>query len=279
MAIPIINSWQNYYPVAHEGLGSSYERVVLNRLLSRLKRDYGFSRVLEAPCFGFTGITGINLVSLAQAGCEVYLEDDNEQRLELIRTTWMDLGLPVSLRLNQGFTALDYPDGHFDFAFNFSALWFVANLGSFLKELCRVVRGPILLCVPNRDGLGFRGQLKGYSRSRYPFLQPSFIDPYSIIHLMTRNGYRLRETDYIDCPPWPDIGMTKEDFTSKLLGREPHHDHHSDPDTALSILPYYKGEDPGFNQRMLRLSGLERYAPQSFKRYWAHHRYLLFHRD
>lgn len=279
MAIPIINNWQNYYPIAHEGLGSSYERIVLNRLLNRLKRDYGFTRVLEAPCFGFTGITGINLVAMAQAGCEVYLEDDNEQRLELIESTWRDLGLSVSLRLNPGFSALNYPDAFFDFAFNFSALWFVANLGSFLKELCRVLSGPLLLCVPNQDGWGFKGQLKGYSRSRYPFLQPSFIDPHSIIYIMKRNGYRLLETDFIDCPPWPDIGMTKEDFTFKLLGREPGPEQMPNPDNALSILPFYKGEDPGFEKRMLLLSGLERYAPQSFKRIWAHHRYLLFHRD
>jgi hypothetical protein len=38
MAIPIINNWQKYYPVAHEGLGSSYERIVLNRLLFSLKQ-------------------------------------------------------------------------------------------------------------------------------------------------------------------------------------------------------------------------------------------------
>jgi hypothetical protein len=96
---------------------------------------------------------------------------------------------------------------------------------------------------------------------------------------MKRNGYRLLETDLIDCPPWPDIGMTKEDFTSKLLGREPGPEQMPNPESALSILPFYKGEDPGFAKRMLLLSGLERYAPQSFKRIWAHHRYLLFHRD
>ena len=56
----------------------------------------------------------------------------------------------------------------FDFAFNFQPFG-SCNLDSFLSELCRVVSGPILLCVPNQDGLGFKGQLKGYNRSRYPF--------------------------------------------------------------------------------------------------------------
>ena len=33
MAVPIINDWVKYYTNPDEGLGSSYERIVLNQLL------------------------------------------------------------------------------------------------------------------------------------------------------------------------------------------------------------------------------------------------------
>ena len=69
--------------------------------------------------------------------------------------------------------------------------------------------------------------------------------------------------------------MTKEDFTSKLLGREPGRNEYPIP---VKPCPCFK-VNPGFEKRMLLLSGLERYAPKNFKRHWAHHRYLLFHRD
>jgi len=278
VAIPIINNWQNYYPVAHEGLGSSYERIVLNLLLMRLHERYGFSKALETPAFGFTGLSGINLVALAQAGCAVSLEDSDEERLGLIRGTWQELGLPLCSRLNPDFTQLDYPDGNFDFAFNFSAIWFVKDLSLYISELCRVTDGAILICVPNQDGIGFKGQLKGYSAEQYPQLTPSYIDPASIIHLMRCQGRQLVEWDYIDCPPWPDIGMTKEDFARGLIGQGSSQKTKPElkPEDALSIMPYYKGEDPDFAQRMLKLYPFEKLAPRYFKRYWAHHMYYLF---
>ncbi|MCB5287044.1 MAG: class I SAM-dependent methyltransferase, partial [Candidatus Cloacimonetes bacterium] len=277
-AIPIIKSWQDYYPVAHEGLGSSYERIILNSLLMLLYKAGKYESALEAPCFGFTGISGINLVALAQKGCQVLLEDHDSQRSALIRKTWQQLDLPLQIRLNPGYSRLDYADKSVDFGFNFSALWFVQNLPEFIAEFCRVIRKNILICVPNRDGIGFKGQLKGYSPEKYPDLHPEHIDPKSIVWLMQKQGWNLVKQGYIDCPPWPDIGMSKEDFIALKLGR--------DRDAAvqqpklvenpLSILPYYQGKDPGFAARMLRLYPFELLAPRAFKRIWAHHYYLLF---
>lgn len=33
MAIPIINNWRSYFEHGDEGLGSSYERIILNNVL------------------------------------------------------------------------------------------------------------------------------------------------------------------------------------------------------------------------------------------------------
>ncbi|MDD4791432.1 MAG: hypothetical protein PHE64_08295, partial [Candidatus Cloacimonetes bacterium] len=118
MAIPIINGWRNYYPIAHEGLGSSYERIIINKLLLKLYKSYGYHSALESPCFGFTGISGINLVPLAQAGCAVHLEDHDPERIEMIKTSWKKLKLDMDIRCNPGYRNLDYPDQALDFAFN-----------------------------------------------------------------------------------------------------------------------------------------------------------------
>jgi hypothetical protein len=279
MAIPIINSWKNYYQIANEGLGSSYERIILNKLLLKLYDEYHFASALESPCFGFTGTSGINLVALAQKGCRIMLEDDDLERIDLIKETWNKLGLQIDIRYNKGFKLLDYPDDSIDLCFNFSAMWFVNDLSGFIKEICRISAKCILICVPNTEGIGFKGQLKGYTPERYPNLHPSFIDRASIIFLMQKYGWNLLEENYIDCPPWPDIGMNKEDFFQQRFGitcKKHFSEADSLPEAPLSILPYYRGEDPDFARRMLRLSFLERYAPQVFKRFWAHHRYLLF---
>lgn len=278
MAIPIINSWQDYYPVAHEGLGSSYERIILNSLLLLLHKTGKFESALETPCFGFTGISGINLVALAQKDCQVMLEDHDPMRAAFIRGSWQQLKLPLQIRLNPGYTKLDYADKSVDFGFNFSALWFVQNLPEFIAEFCRVIKKSILISVPNRDGIGFKGQLKGYSPEKYPDLHPQHIDPKTIIWLMRKEGWNLVKQGYIDCPPWPDIGMSKEDFFAEKLGRARHKSDQQPQqiENPLSIMPYYQGKDPAFADRMLRLYPFELLAPRFFKRIWAHHYYMLF---
>lgn len=279
MAIPIINNWQNYYPIAHEGMGSSYERIILNRLLMLLYEAGEYESALEAPCFGFTGISGINLVALAQRGCKVMLEDHDPLRAALIRKSWQQLDLPLQIRLNPGYTKLDYADKSVDFGFNFSALWFVQNLPEFIAEFCRVINKAILISVPNRHGIGFKGQLKGYSPELYPDLHPGHIAPKTIVWLMQREGWNLVKEGYIDCPPWPDIGMSKEDFIAQKFGKTSKRDDQEQKqvENPLSILPYYQGKDPGFERRMMRLFPFELLAPRFFKRIWAHHYYMLFH--
>lgn len=282
MAIPIINNWRKYYPEADEGWGSSYERIVLNKLLLRLATQSKYENALEAPCFGFTGITGINLVALAKTGCKVMLEDHDKERAALIRKTWHDLHLPVQVRVNPGYRSLDYPDKSVDFGFNFSALWFVEDLGAFCSEFCRVIKKEILICVPNRDGLGFKGQLKGYRAEKYPDLHPKHIDRQSITWFMRKEGWELVKHGYIDCPPWPDIGMSKEDFMAAKLGldlakaSEKSNQSNQKASESFSIIPYYQGEDPDFARKMLHLHSFELLAPKCFKRFWAHHYYLLF---
>lgn len=280
MAIPIIHDWKKYFHNPHEGLGSSYERIILNELLLRVTARYDIQSALESPSFGFTGVSGINLTALAKQGVSISLEDHDPLRLSMIANLWSDLHLPLQNKLNNAYSKMDYPDNSFDLGYNFSALWFTDNLDLFLGEFCRVCRKAILICVPNRDGIGYKMQIKDYNPVKYPYLHPGHIDPLSIKYLMQKKGWNLIAENYIDCPPWPDIGMSKELFLGKLLGKEVAVDEiteETEPtDKQVSILPYYRDADPDFATRMLRYAFVERLAPKLFKRYWAHHYYLLF---
>lgn len=279
MAIPIIHTWENYFRDPHEGLGSSYERIVLNDILEGIRTRYQVQSALESPSFGFTGISGINLVRIAQLGVRVHLQDHDAQRLGMIRALWEEQATPLESSFNQDYRTFAFDDGAFDMSFSFSALWFTRDLAAYLKELARVTRKVIFISVPNRDGIGYRMQLKDYTPQRYPELALSHIDPASIQHLLGRQGWKLRESGYFDCPPWPDIGMSKEDFAGKLLGRKKQdlpaagQPAHPNP---VSILAYYRGDDPRFPQRMRRFNHLETHAPVCFKRVWAHHFYMVY---
>ncbi len=306
MAIPIINNWRSYFEHGDEGLGSSYERIILNNVLLNLVAKYEVKSVLESPSFGFTGLSGINLVALAKEGVKVQLEDHDEQRIQMIKELWDSLGQSMEIRYNADYRVLDYPDKSFDLTFSFSALWFCQDLRLYLSELARVSKKCILISVPNRSGLGYKSQLQDYSPERYPYLKISHIDSPSFIYLLDKLGWTLKECKLFDCPLWPDIGMSKEDFLKnklgiRLKGKKQSGDAAVDcgasasartekeqesfaavrrpPATEkepLSILGYYRGEDEGFARRMMQYTLLERHATQAFKRIWAHHEYFLF---
>lgn len=275
MAIPILHFWRNYFTEPDEGLGSSYERVIINRKLDAIRRHFGVESALESPSFGFTGLSGINSVDMAQRGCAVTLTDHDEERLELIRQVWSDLGLPLNAAFTPNYVSLPFDDNAFDMSWNFSALWFAEDLDAALAELSRVTRKVIVLCVPNRSGLGYISQKLQGAEDLAKLLHEEHIMPRRFIPAMRAQGWRLLDWSFIDCPPWPDIGMHKEKLLRKMglgfLVKE-----QSEPKTPLTIMDHYRGDDPGFPNAMLRHAWFERSAPDFIKRYWAHHRCYIF---
>ncbi len=278
MAIPILHFWRDYFANPDEGLGSSYERIILNRKLEAVRRLFDVRTVLEAPSFGFTGLSGINSMALARSGCAVTLADHDNERLRLIEGVWQDVGLPLHTVYSPDYRNLPFPDGAFDLSWNFSALWFAPHLDAFLAELARVTGKVMLLCVPNRTGLGYLSQKMQGREDLRRLLREEHIMPSRFLPVMQSLGWKLLEWDYIDCPPWPDIGMHKEKLLRKMglgaLVREP-----AQPRPPLTILNHYRGADDDFPAAMMRHAWFERGAPRLAKHFWAHHRYHLLVRE
>ena len=135
MAIPILKNWEKYFTNTDEGLGSSYERIILNNKLESICKHFNISSVLEAPCFGFTGLSGINSMGLAKDGKKITLIDNDKKRIKLIKKTWEKMALPLTIEYSKGFNSLPFVNDAFDLSCNFSALWFADDLSVFLKEL------------------------------------------------------------------------------------------------------------------------------------------------
>ncbi len=273
MAIPILKNWETYFTNTDEGLGSSYERIILNNKLEFICKHFNISTILEAPSFGFTGLSGINSMSLAKDGKKITLVDNDKKRIELIEETWKEIKLPIKIEFSNNFISLPFADGSFDLSWNFSALWFVDDLSGFLKELARVTSQAILLCVPNRSGLGYISQKILGIRELKQHLNEENILPRNIKREMRDNGWMLIDSNYIDCPPWPDIGMPKKKFL-KIFGlswliKEKKH-------TPMTITDYYSGKDPDFSEKMMSHYWFEKKVPKLLKTFWAHHKYFLF---
>lgn len=274
MAIPILHTWPRYFTDPDEGLGSSYERIILNDLLDRVCAHYAIQSVLEAPSFGFTGLSGINSMHLAKKGKTITLIDHEARRVDQIKALWQSMSLPLDVHLLDDYGSLPCDDDQFDLSWNFSALWFSNDIESFLTELCRVTQRVILLCVPNRTGLGYISQAMLGRKELKRELHENHIKPTTFIPVMKKLGWNLMQWNYIDCPPWPDIGMPKEKFL-RIFGLQWLLSESQKPQPH-SIMDYYRETKPDFPQEMLKHAWFERRAPGFIKHFWAHHRYYLF---
>lgn len=280
MAIPIINFWENYFSNYDEGLGSSYERIIIHNKLMEIVSNYNIKSVLEAPSFGFTGLSGINSMGFAKAGIDVTILDHNQKRINLINQVWRESSLKLnSLHVNS-YNNIELDDKNYDLSWNFSALWFVDDIRQFLTELDRVTNKTIVLAVPNRSGIGYLSQKYLGKEDLKKYLKEENIFPKTFTPIMQDLGWELVKWDYFDCPPWPDIGMAKEDFLKKIglgfLGKK--RPTTEEPKTPLTILDYWRDIDLDFNTKMLKYYWLEKYAPACFKAIWAHHKYYIFKR-
>ena len=273
MAIPILKNWKKYFTNTDEGLGSSYERIILNNKLESICKHFNISSVLETPSFGFTGLSGINSMGLAKNGKRITLIDNDKSRIELIEKIWSKMNIPLKIEYAKVFDSIPFSDSSFDLSWNFSALWFVDDLSDFLKELTRVTSQVILLTVPNRSGMGYISQkILGFKELK-KHLKEENILPKNLKKEMKNNGWMLIDSNYIDCPPWPDIGMPKEKFLkifglSWLIKKKEH--------IPMTIMDYYNDNDPDFPGKMMSYFWFEKKAPKLIKTFWAHHRYFLF---
>ncbi len=272
MAIPIIHEWQRYFSNPDEGLGSSYERIILNKMLEKVIRNWQIKSVLEVPNFGFTGLSGINSMGMAKDGLNVHVCEHDLARLTMIQDLWNKTQISASIHHTPVYHQLDFADQSMDLSWNFSAIWFVDELQPFLAELSRITSKVILICVPNQQGIGYMSQKYLGADDLKKYLHEGHIVPANIESGLTALGWHKLEHSYIDCPPWPDIGMPKEKFARRLGIKIPE----KEAGKPITILDFYQDIDLDFDEKMLSYAWLEKYAPDCFKQFWAHHQYLLF---
>jgi hypothetical protein len=271
-----LENWEHYFETRHEGLGTTYERFILHDHFLKIKERHGVGTVLEAPLFGMTGISGINSVWWAIHGAEVTLVDHNRERLACIKQVWQELLLNIRLvYVPRPCPSLPFQDGEFDMSWNFAALRPDLKSVSLLRELSRITRKVIFICVPNRLNL-FRLVCTLLKRSN-GFSKRSGINPKIMIDTLTREGWQLEEAGYLDVPPWPDTAMSKEDLLRKIGLKQcaKRLEEGISDKGRISILDYFGGMDKEMASRMRKYTFLEK-SPQWLKTVWAHHSYRIF---
>jgi SAM-dependent methyltransferase len=271
--------WQHYLTDYNEGLGLVYERFVLNDFLLALRAQHGIETVLEAPLYGMAGVSGINCVALAEAGCQVTLADDNRVRLEGVQRIWDELALPVSLMQVRDWGRLPFADNSFDLAWQWAGLWYLPNAQALLHELARVSRKLVFVAMPNRWQVGYfmRKYLIDQAFFRAIGGREAWVDMAMNRGILQAAGVQIIDEGVLDVPPWPDTVMPASEVLQRLGIRSAKlQDQFSGEGWTWSTMAYYLGEQPELREQVMRYTWLE-YAPLPWqlKAVWAHHRYVV----
>jgi SAM-dependent methyltransferase len=272
-------AWKHYLTNYDEGLGLVYERFVLNDFLQALQREHDIHTVLEAPLYGMAGVSGINSVALAQAGCEVTLVDDNPERAEGVRRIWDELGLDVAVLDVEpaGWGNLPFDDACFDLVWEWAALWYLPDAQQLLQELARVSRDLVFVAMPNRRQVGYLLRKRVLDRDFFSTVDERWVDMGRVRHTLEEAGLRIVRQGVLDVPPWPDTVMPASEVLKRLGLRSQRLEERFTGDSwQWSTMAYYLGQQPELYDQVMKYAWLDRARlPWRLKAVWAHHRYLL----
>ncbi len=202
------------------GLGTTYERVAVARLLGRLADRYEIGSVLEGPTDGITGIRGLNSVPLAQRGAEVEVVLGDPDEAALAARAWERLGLGgrVAVRTSRE-GRLDAQPRSFDLVWNFNSLPQVSSPGALLDEMCEASREYVMVFVSNTWNYGFPVHRLHHlaAHEEWSHGDISAMDTRMIAGHLTQRGFEVVERMLVDIPWWPDIDSPIEDVAATFL--------------------------------------------------------------
>ncbi len=261
---------------ADTGLGTTYERWALTRLLQTLPP---LERVLEGPGDGMTGICGLNSLPLGLRGARVTLWLPSLPReADFARRVWARHAPRAELTLHTAPLEIPFPcpEAAFDLVWNFNVMPRLPDPLAALREMARCSRRLVLVFVPNRRNYGFPIRRLHHRLTARPWQSgdPRLMHPAPWKRLFPQAGLRLLRIFHVDCPWWPDIINPAEvlaDFLPPLRRRLRASGPESRARWEAETLPYYDpAAHPAVHRRMERLAFFER-LPFALQIPFAHH--------
>jgi SAM-dependent methyltransferase len=264
-----------------EGLGTVYERIIMNDMFDRYIDKYNIHSVLEAPVFGMTGLTGINSVEFAKKGCSLTIVDNNPTRINESKKLWKLIGREKNVEFcyYPNFSYLNFKSNSFDFVWNFAALWHIQDAPTVIKEMTRVSSNLIFISVQNNKQVGYYLRKHFIDKKLFSEVYEDWLNLNLVKSLLLENGATIIEQGVFDMPPFPDIAMPVGELLQRIgikrVQKEKARDKKQEH-WQWNIMNYYMGKDPQFKDRINRFRFIENsHLPVGFKTLWSHHRYIL----
>lgn len=225
MAIHPYN-WKQYFMSQNEGLGTLYDRIMLQNIFDYLLKKFKIRSALEAPILGINGVTGINSIYLAYRGVDITLIDNDKERIKWISMLWDKISNKISINqpeiiCTESFAELPVRDDSYDMVWNISALWYLKdeNLENIINELWRVSRKLLLIFVHNQKQI-FYPIWRKIDKEIFKYVNEDYTDERFIEDIFRKLSLRVYRKDYIVVTPWPGIIIKKEELLFGMLFKE-----------------------------------------------------------
>jgi SAM-dependent methyltransferase len=255
-----------------EGIGTAYERVVIDDYLRQLQVDYGIQTVLENPADGVTGVPGLMSLEFARNGGEVWLANPSQRMLDGALAVWRREGLLERGHFSRcEVDATQFEDDSFDLVWNYCMFERFRNPAPLVSEMKRVSRRYVMLMTQNVFNFGTVFHKIYHAMEHQPW-------DHGHDGQMTMSAIRraLREQDLqivhegtVDVPPWLDTwDMPLRGELKQLLG-------HLGAKWEWRIEPTENARNGSIPPSIRFVREVEANLPRWFRLFQAHHLYIL----
>jgi SAM-dependent methyltransferase len=258
-----------------EGIGTVYERILIDEFLRRLQTNHGITAVLESPADGVTGVPGVMSLEFARNGASVTLTNPVPAMLDCAREAWERVDLIEHLRLVPcEVDATPFDDNSFDLVWNYCMFERFANPNPLVAEMKRVSRRYVMLMTQNFYNFGtpFHKVYHAMSGMEWDHGYGSQMTMAAIRRAVLEQGLQIEEEGEIDIPPWLDTwdmplrGALKQMLAA--VGKKWEWKIDSENNGA-------EAGQPSSSKMISFFRGVELTLPRWFRRYQAHHLYIL----
>jgi SAM-dependent methyltransferase len=259
-----------------EGIGTVYERRLIDAYLRGLMQQYGVRRVLETPADGVTGVPGINSLEFARHGGQVVLANPVPAMLEKAALVWGRQGLRDQAEFHHAEAdALPFGDSEFDLVWNFCMFERFDPPDTVLAEMARVAKGYVMIMNQNYHnwGTGVHKLYHNLANLEWDHGYMPLMSSEAIVESMKRVGLKVLEVGYIDTPPWMDTwDMPLRGALKGVLGRLGMTWEWKSNQKPISE---NKASGTGQEQMLKLFEWVEHNLPGWFARSQTHHYYVL----
>jgi SAM-dependent methyltransferase len=256
-----------------EGIGTVYERILIDEYLRRLQTKLEIKSVLESPADGVTGVPGVMSLEFARNGAAVALTNPVQSMLDGAREVWKKGEFIDRVTLvNCEVDATPLPDNSFDLVWNYCMFERFADPGALVSEMKRVSRRYVMIMTQNFYNFGtpFHKVYHAISGMEWDHGYGSQMTMRAIRRAVLDQGLKIEEEGEIDIPPWVDTwdmplrGAMKQILSAvgkKWEWKIDSETHDSGGASSSRIVNFVRD--------------VELNLPQWFRRSQAHHLYIL----